>query len=1310
MAERILGEEGTRRRRRFRFLLLPLVIAALLALLLAGSARAVHDLQFQLDGEVSATGYSVPSAATQVFDWGQNTAGGSAGGNDTAHSLFTVTTGATTQTVANNPTTVGLGKPFAAASFNRDFRSGASCTLDSALSSSSTTPCTNDSSTYATGSKDTLGIGNGGWQCNTDNNVNSKIDIANAYTASYFTGANGTGDHVIYFGLEKNKNNGTNDVGFWLLQGTASCSSAGATNFTGQHQNKDVLIVSEFTQGGGVSTIKAFQWAAAATGQFAGDGGCIDSNGNPNPGTGGCNNLPIGSGADCKTTSSVGAHPVDSLCATTNANCTTAGLPCSKPWNQTLFTPWLTWDATLGVGNRVVSPDFFEGAIDVTKVFSQGTGGAAPSCFNTIVPDTRSSASPTATLFDFVTNQLGECHSDTTTTPVDAANHANPPASSIPAEPAAAQVDVQDKAVIGVSGVSAFTATISWHICGRTDPASAQLCDGTAGNVGVDLGTTNVTAGGTYFSPAAHITAAGRYCFRAEFSGDANAGVPSSKDNSATECFTVAPRTPTLTTSATVAVQSGTAIDDTATLGNTAKQPGTGGPANASPAGSINPTTLGGLAQGTITFTLYSTTQALHCGTAIATRVVNVNGNGNYTASSATAANSTGSLSPGPGTYYWIAVYSGDLPNTTAKSGACDDAGEVSTVVDARISIAPNGVNEVNGPHTFTVTVTKNDGGGYVAAAGASVTVTLTNGLGATADPAGPFTGTTDANGQFKVTFTSATAGTVTGHASASFTFHGLVLSRQTDGLLGNSGDVVKRFVDANVTIAESAVNAVGNPHTFTITTNAFPAGTTASLTSLTVTVTPSGSNPTTCTPSGTGNTRSCTVTVNSSTPGLFTANATAVWHFADSDTGANPATIDVTRSTSGNSGPGGSGAATKRFVDAKITIGPPDATNTVGDPHAFLVTVSQDDGLTAAQGGDGVTGFAPAPNGTQPVVNLANSDGAFYTLVGTGDLCANPGTSGGTCTVTFTSATSGTVTGNAAVTLLVGGVTLNRDTDSATAGIPCGGGLSSCGPAVKHFIAGSIAWTKVDNGNRLQGGATFSLCKTANYDLTSKAFVDLQTADCSFGPVVDNTGQAGYVGADSDSTAGKFKVIGLSLGRYEVKETVAPPGFIADPDTVIVELTPNEPGPPIVNHSDQVITLAFVNMRPVLKVTGFGYTNAPEGADQPDGIFKGVTVYTVKLHNYGTAAAVLSNSSLSITSGNSNLTCDGAQDAGLTLPITGSIAVGADSPNLVLTCHYDHPNPKAITATLTVKYTTNGLERRASGSPATITYTVDPN
>jgi hypothetical protein len=771
--------------------------------------------------------------------------------------------------------------------------------------------------------------------------------------------------------------------------------------------------------------------------------------------------------------------------------------------------------------------------------------------------------------------------------------------------------------------------------------------------------------------------------------------------------------------------------------------------------------------------------------------------------------------------------YLGDTRSSQSLTATIFDyAGGSFQQCGANISITPSGVNEVGTPHTFHVHITTNNAGSVQNAPdGTTATVTITDQNTNTITPtsntcASPGT----VNGDCTVTVNSSTAAVLTAHASTSFTFQGQTLTAQTNGQGGNSGDAVKRYVDASVSITPNGVNEVGHSHTFTISTTALPSGTTPSLNSLDVTVTPAPDSQSACVPTGTGNTRTCTVTINNATAGTFTANATASWHFVDGDSGATPSTADVTRTTDsthgssgsvtktfedarisiapsatnevgqnhtftvtfsvnrgdgngfvaesgasctislsnsngaaaspagpftgttnasgqfaatftsatagqvvGNgscsktvntvlltrdtdpatatigSGPGGSGPATKTFVDAKITIGPPTATNTVGDPHSFLVTVSQDDGLTAAQGGDGVTGFGPAPSNTQVSVSLVNSDGAAYTLTGTGDLCANPGTSGGTCTVTFTSATAGTVTGNASVILSVGGVSLTRDTDSSTASSPCGGGLQSCGPAVKHFVAGSIAWTKVDNATppRFQGGATFSLCKTANYVLPSGPFVDLQTPDCTFGPVVDNTGQANYTGKDSDPIAGKFKVIGLSLGRYEVHETIAPAGYIADPDTVIVELTPGD--------TDQVISEAFVNSRPILKITGFGYTNAPEGDPQPDGIFKGATTYTINMHNYGTAPANLTNSSLAVSNAapGTGLTCDG----GNTLSLTGtSIAAGDDSGPISLTCHYDHPDGKAITALLTVSYTTNGFEYHASGSPATITFTVDPN
>jgi hypothetical protein len=183
MAERILGEEGSRRRWRFRFLVLPILLCTGVALLLASSANAVHDLKFQLDGDVSTTAYTTPNA-NQLYDWGNNSAGDSSSPLTGTNGLFNVTDTPTpapgTEAVTNNSNLVGDGKTFAAASFRRDFRSGSGCTLDSL----STTFCTSDTSTYATGSKDTLGIGNGGWQCNKDNNVNSKIDIMNAYAAS----------------------------------------------------------------------------------------------------------------------------------------------------------------------------------------------------------------------------------------------------------------------------------------------------------------------------------------------------------------------------------------------------------------------------------------------------------------------------------------------------------------------------------------------------------------------------------------------------------------------------------------------------------------------------------------------------------------------------------------------------------------------------------------------------------------------------------------------------------------------------------------------------------------------------------------------------------------------------------------------------------------------------------------------------------------------------------------------------------------------------------------------------------------------
>ena len=140
------------------------------------------------------------------------------------------------------------------------------------------------------------------------------------------------------------------------------------------------------------------------------------------------------------------------------------------------------------------------------------------------------------------------------------------------------------------------------------------------------------------------------------------------------------------------------------------------------------------------------------------------------------------------------------LTRTTGDSHVGDSADANKNWANAAITITPSATNEVGQPHTFTVTVLNDTGSGLLpVGAGEECNVTLTNGNGAVANPAGPFNLTTDASGQCTVTFTSATAGTVTGHASSMLSVGGIDFTVQTDGTSPNSGDAVKTFVNAKI-------------------------------------------------------------------------------------------------------------------------------------------------------------------------------------------------------------------------------------------------------------------------------------------------------------------------------------------------------------------------------------------------------------------------------------------------------------------------------------------------------------------------------
>jgi hypothetical protein len=569
--------------------------------LIAGIALAVHDLAFQLDGDVSASTGTNIGGNPQTQDW---------------DSFFNADT-----------SEKALPANFTASGFVLDF--------NTKVKNGATVFNTFDGSTYATGSKDTLDI-DPGWQCSTSNNVLTKNDIMNAYAVAYTNpvpDANGKKHQILYFGMERNGNNGDANVGFWFLQGEANCdASNGTAGWTGHHADGDVLIVSAFTNGGGVSGITAYRWSDADG--PGGVAGFLDPN-------------AVGNGGDCQ-----GAAGLDAICATTNGS-------AAPGLNAAITTPWLTANGST-VGHTLAPSEFFEGAIDLT---AENLGDH---CFNTFVGDTRSSQSLTATIFDYARGVLGECTSTTSTNPVDATDTSQPPATAIPGDPLDALVTVKDKTIIDVTGLDTFSGSISWHICGPTAAASTVTCD----TGGVDVGSQNITVDGTYYSPTARVTAAGRYCFRAEFSGDTTAGVPGSSDHDSSECFTVAPRQPTLETQATTGpVTFGSKISDTVTIANTAHKPGTGGPTGSTLAGSINPTTLGGDATGDITVVAYGPNS---CSTvAFTSTAIAASGNGSY-GGAGTAFEFTPSA---PGQYVFVAAFAGDLPNTlgipaTACSGA----------------------------------------------------------------------------------------------------------------------------------------------------------------------------------------------------------------------------------------------------------------------------------------------------------------------------------------------------------------------------------------------------------------------------------------------------------------------------------------------------------------------------------------------------------------------------------------------------------------------------------------------------------------
>lgn len=232
---------------------------------------------------------------------------------------------------------------------------------------------TADNTTFTTGTKDIQNISGGGlesgeWQCKKKSNVSDKGDVLNAYATIY---EHTNGDTILAMGIERASDNGTSKVGFWFLQDdTVACDTTGgkAQTFTGNHIDGDLLVIIDFEQGGNNPTAKVYEWQGNAT-------------------TGAL--VLIKEGVTCSA-------GTDLTCATTNQSLTllhSAGDP-----------PWLTQTKTNGPN---FSPDlqplmFFEAQVNLTDEGIQR-------CFNKFMPNTRQSASVTATVFDYLLGNFEVC-------------------------------------------------------------------------------------------------------------------------------------------------------------------------------------------------------------------------------------------------------------------------------------------------------------------------------------------------------------------------------------------------------------------------------------------------------------------------------------------------------------------------------------------------------------------------------------------------------------------------------------------------------------------------------------------------------------------------------------------------------------------------------------------------------------------------------------------------------------------------------------------------------------------------------------
>jgi hypothetical protein len=328
---------------------------------------------------------------------------------------------------------------------------------------------------------------------------------------------------VIFFGADRFANDGDAQMGFWFFQNKVAPSDTagnGGFKFDGHHLNGDLLVISDFSNGGTTANIKAFKW----------DTTCLKAKSGPesgiNPGDCAAANLRMiakASGASCSTTTSTAP-----ICGIVNPHLAT------DPNHET--APWPFTDKGGNV-NIYDQGELYEAGINLSNF---NLGGE---CFSSVLAETRASDSVGAVLKDFISSKFGECTAALKTQVSDAG----------PVLPGA---PVHDTLTVTSSQPTVTaTGTVTWYLCG---PIATGACDGTI-NAGSSIGTSSLSGSGgvaTTDSPDVNTSGSpkgpGRYCFRAEWPGDTNFTAGPYKEyggsGGTNECFTVKDTTAISTT------------------------------------------------------------------------------------------------------------------------------------------------------------------------------------------------------------------------------------------------------------------------------------------------------------------------------------------------------------------------------------------------------------------------------------------------------------------------------------------------------------------------------------------------------------------------------------------------------------------------------------------------------------------------------------------------------------------------------------------------------------------------------------------